>query len=238
MKYIVYILLIGSLVFGNDELNSYLNNKNLQNQIIKDDKNKRIIIDLLYEENRIIIFNEYNYSEYKKTFDEKVYFCNKGVFSNPMIVLINAKINIVCSLPNVENGVSYEEYYQFENFSTLDDILLSIEKRYLNNDDNSIKKDYIFKPQKDIPTLKNYTDENFSEDYLDKNYKEFKKINKKIIHLTKQPLYSEPQIKTKMYLVKGDKVEILEEKDDWLYILYKGKKDIKAWIPKSAVEYK
>jgi hypothetical protein len=54
----------------------------------------------------------------------------------------------------------------------------------------------------------------------------------------KQLLYSEPQIKTKMYLVKGDEVEILEEKDDWLYILYKGKKDIKAWIPKSAVEYK
>jgi hypothetical protein len=56
------------------------------------------------------------------------------------------------------------------------------------------------------------------------------------IQTLKQPLYSEPQIKTKMYLIKGDKVEILEEKDDWLYILYKGKKDIKAWIPKSAVE--
>jgi hypothetical protein len=58
----------------------------------------------------------------------------------------------------------------------------------------------------------------------------------KNIQSSKQPLYSEPQIKTKMYLLKNDKVEILEEKDDWLYILYKGKKDIKAWIPKSAVE--
>ncbi|MDD2896585.1 MAG: hypothetical protein PHG81_11280 [Aliarcobacter sp.] len=45
----------------------------------------------------------------------------------------------------------------------------------------------------------------------------------------------EAQIKIKMYLVKGNKVEIIEEKDDWLYILYKGKKDIKAWIAKSAV---
>ena len=39
-----------------------------------------------------------------------------------------------------------------------------------------------------------------------------------------------------MYLLKNDEVEILEEKDDWLYILYHGKKDIKAWIPKGAVE--
>ncbi|WP_072682644.1 SH3 domain-containing protein [Arcobacter sp. LA11] len=66
----------------------------------------------------------------------------------------------------------------------------------------------------------------------------FKKY--KIIKLEKQYLYNQPNknSKTKMYLIKGDKVEILEEKDDWLYILYKGKKDIKAWIPKSAVQEK
>jgi hypothetical protein len=60
----------------------------------------------------------------------------------------------------------------------------------------------------------------------------------KTILPTKQPLYKSPSIdaKTKMYLIKGDKVEILEEKDNWLHILYKGKKEIKAWIPKHAVE--
>jgi hypothetical protein len=54
----------------------------------------------------------------------------------------------------------------------------------------------------------------------------------------KQHLYKSPSIdaKTKMYLIKGDKVEVLEEKDNWLHILYKGKKEIKAWIPKHAVE--
>ncbi|QDF28503.1 SH3 domain-containing protein [Halarcobacter anaerophilus] len=56
------------------------------------------------------------------------------------------------------------------------------------------------------------------------------------IESQKQRLYSKPNVKTKMYLIKGDKVEILEKKDDWYYILYHGKKDIKAWIPKSAVE--
>lgn len=61
-------------------------------------------------------------------------------------------------------------------------------------------------------------------------------LNLKMISLTKQSLYSSPNIKTKMYLVKGDKVEILEEKDDWIKILYKGKKDITAWIPKNSLE--
>ncbi|WP_345980430.1 SH3 domain-containing protein [Sulfurimonas sp. HSL3-2] len=54
----------------------------------------------------------------------------------------------------------------------------------------------------------------------------------------KQHLYKAPNknSKTKMYLLEGDKVEVLEEKDDWFYIVYHGKKDIKAWIPKTAVD--
>lgn len=76
------------------------------------------------------------------------------------------------------------------------------------------------------------------EKILDKLYKEkICEIYKiKNIKQQKQLLYKTPNKKTKMYLIKGDKVEILKEKDNWLYILYKGKKDIKAWIPKSAVE--
>ncbi|PHQ91383.1 MAG: hypothetical protein COB42_03460 [Sulfurimonas sp.] len=63
----------------------------------------------------------------------------------------------------------------------------------------------------------------------------YKKIG--IIKRNKQPLFKAPNrsSKTKMYLIKGDKVEVLEEKDNWLHILYRGKKDIKAWIPKCAV---
>ena len=41
--------------------------------------------------------------------------------------------------------------------------------------------------------------------------------------------------KLKSYLLKGDRVKVLYEKKNWLYILYKGKKHIKAWIPKSSV---
>lgn len=62
------------------------------------------------------------------------------------------------------------------------------------------------------------------------------------IQIQNQPLYKEPNenTKTKMYLVKNDVVEILEKKDDWIYILYisKDNKEIKAWIPKNALEPK
>ena len=40
-----------------------------------------------------------------------------------------------------------------------------------------------------------------------------------------------------MYLLKGDVVEILQEKDDWLQIRYYGKKTIEGWIKKGDVEY-
>ncbi|MDW6001372.1 SH3 domain-containing protein [Vibrio mangrovi] len=42
--------------------------------------------------------------------------------------------------------------------------------------------------------------------------------------------------KTKMYLIKGDKVEVLKEDKDWLYVIYRGKKEIRAWIPLSSVQ--
>lgn len=59
------------------------------------------------------------------------------------------------------------------------------------------------------------------------------------IQLEKQDLYNNPNenSKTKMYLVKNDLIEILDEKDEWIYIVYMGKnnKEIKAWIPKIAL---
>ena len=54
----------------------------------------------------------------------------------------------------------------------------------------------------------------------------------------KQFLYNENNrcTQTKMYLIKGDKVEVLKEEGEWLYILYNGTKEIRKWIPKCAVE--
>ncbi|OCL85330.1 hypothetical protein AAX26_02039 [Aliarcobacter thereius] len=65
---------------------------------------------------------------------------------------------------------------------------------------------------------------------------------KSTIQTQKQPLYKEANknLKTNMYLVKNDVVEILEEKDDWIYILYitKDEKEIKAWIPRNSLEFR
>lgn len=62
------------------------------------------------------------------------------------------------------------------------------------------------------------------------------------IQFEEQPLYKEPNenSKTNMYLIKNDVVEILEEKENWIYILYitKDNKEIKAWIPKNALEFR
>ena len=154
-----------------------------------------------------------------------------------MIKLENNKLFIVCSMPNVDNSL-YREFYYFEQYSSLTDQLLSIHKQFINIDDDTIKANYIFTPEINIPTLYDFKNENFANEYLNKNYKNFVKVDnsQKQIYPTKQPLYKTPTEITKMYLLKGDKIEILEEKDDWLYILFKGKKEIKAWIPKSAVE--
>ncbi|MFD2240361.1 SH3 domain-containing protein [Flectobacillus roseus] len=45
-----------------------------------------------------------------------------------------------------------------------------------------------------------------------------------------------PNNPTKMYLIKGDKVEVLEEQGNWLKIRYYGKKVVEGWIKRSDVE--
>ena len=54
-------------------------------------------------------------------------------------------------------------------------------------------------------------------------------------------LFQSPNKPTKMYLVKGDKVTLLDEKTDdsnqkWYFINYKGKKDLNMWIKAEAVD--
>jgi SH3-like domain-containing protein len=47
---------------------------------------------------------------------------------------------------------------------------------------------------------------------------------------------TKPNKQTKMYLLKDDIVEIIEEKEDWLHIRYYSKKVVEGWIKKSDVE--
>jgi hypothetical protein len=58
----------------------------------------------------------------------------------------------------------------------------------------------------------------------------------KEISSAKAPIYSEPEKPTKMYLIKGDVVTVLEEKNGWLKVEYEGKKLVTGWIKKGDTE--
>ena len=65
----------------------------------------------------------------------------------------------------------------------------------------------------------------------------------KIVRVHKTTIYSQPNVLTRMYLLKDDVVEVTEEKGEWLQIKYyieKKNKDtgrtIEGWIKKSDVE--
>jgi hypothetical protein len=58
----------------------------------------------------------------------------------------------------------------------------------------------------------------------------------RIVKSPKSIVYSLSETPTRMYLIKGDEVEILEEKDEWLRVRFYGKKIIEGWIKKSDVE--
>jgi len=70
-----------------------------------------------------------------------------------------------------------------------------------------------------------------NRDYI----KEYLQIEVGEITSEKCVIYSEPGIPTKMYLIRGDIVTIIGEKEDWLNIEYLGTKLVKGWIKKSDV---
>ena len=65
-----------------------------------------------------------------------------------------------------------------------------------------------------------------------------------MVQLSKKSyLYSKPKsnMQTKTYLVRGDKVSLLDEQiddtgQDWLKINYKGRKNLTIWIKAEAIE--
>jgi len=69
-----------------------------------------------------------------------------------------------------------------------------------------------------------------------KKYLDFIGHQEKHIKSEKSTIYTSPNIPTKMYLVKSNEVEIIEEKDKWLKIRYYSKKSIEGWVKKEDVE--
>jgi hypothetical protein len=66
-----------------------------------------------------------------------------------------------------------------------------------------------------------------------RNYlKEYLNIDVTEVVSSKSTIYAEPDKPTKMYLIKGDIVTVLEEKEGWIKMEYEGKKLITGWIKK------
>lgn len=186
MKYIFLVLILFlNNIYANEELNKYLNDKKLKYSIIQDTINQRIIIDLLYDENKMIIFSKYKNKDYQKIFDKKLYFCNDTsyyIYTARGVVLENNILTFFCS-STMGGGAFYINY----NFNK-ENILQKIIKDYAD-DDGILLKRYIFIPNANIPSLRNFENENFADEYLNKNDKNFIEVKIVIPNTLKELLY-------------------------------------------------
>lgn len=69
-----------------------------------------------------------------------------------------------------------------------------------------------------------------------RKYSNFVEMKQKPISSKKATIYSLPNIATKMYLLKNDTIEVLEQKNDWVRMNFYGKKLISGWIKKADVK--
>ncbi|MNR23871.1 hypothetical protein D3C85_1409210 [compost metagenome] len=65
-----------------------------------------------------------------------------------------------------------------------------------------------------------------------KTYLDFMGTVEKTIAVPKASIFKNPAVTqpTKMYLIKGDKVEILSQDGQWVKIRYYGKATIEGWL--------
>ncbi|WP_258104451.1 hypothetical protein [Marinoscillum sp. MHG1-6] len=69
---------------------------------------------------------------------------------------------------------------------------------------------------------------NYIEEFLDISFWKVSKL--------KSTIYSEPNKPTRMYLVEGDKVEVLSGDESWVKIRYYGKKLIEGWLKREDIQ--
>ncbi|OCL85355.1 hypothetical protein AAX26_02027 [Aliarcobacter thereius] len=170
--------------------------------------------------------SEVTYKQYTKVnYVDYIYkFINIKSFSNS----INPKLNAEYVTLN----------QNFNDISQKDNLVLEINKKdwhyyfQIIGVETKDNKNYL---------LVSFLDQALESSYFSTSFLVFDYQNNKI-KTQKQPLYKEANenSKTNMYLVINDVVEIIEEKEDWIYILYitKDEKEIKAWIPRNSLEFR
>lgn len=138
------------------------------------------------------------------------------------------------------------------NRITSANILINDNKYFSNNSqfiapvfsyENKLTGFYIYKNKiSEMDIMMQETNKLIDKEYI--TLDKIRNINSKTSPiLSKSHLYKEPSesSQSKMYLVAGDKVTVLDTKTDevgheWHYISYQGKKEIKMWIKAEAVK--
>ena len=99
---------------------------------------------------------------------------------------------------------------------------------------DSTKKEYSI-ILNELSKLKLINEKNYLENIITRSTSNTSRV------INKSYLYSSIGIRSDMYLIKGDRVHILEERIDehgikWFFINYKGKKEINMWIKADSVD--
>ena len=99
---------------------------------------------------------------------------------------------------------------------------------------DSTKKEYSI-ILNELSKLKLINEKNYLENIITRSASNTSRV------INKSYLYSSIGVRSDMYLIKGDRVHILEERIDehgikWFFINYKGKKEINMWIKADSVD--
>lgn len=138
----------------------------------------------------------------------------------PQKSCLDTTFSIKCVVPKKINTQTEQDYDLYTN----------------KNKDERILNDYI-----ELSKIQNNILKIEHENCQSKNEWKFMwrlvdEVKAKKVTSEKALLNSQPNTPTKSFLIKGDRVETLEEKGEWLKIRYYGKKIIEGWIKKSDVE--
>jgi hypothetical protein len=138
---------------------------------------------------------------------------------------------------NEEGGQDPNNYYCYFQFNKQRDnwYLVKHQIKTFNTGKEELIEEKIYKNENQIPFEDVSFDKLFGKIHNDVP----EPIQFEIINASKAIIHSIPNKPTKMYLVEGDNIEILEERKNWIKFIYfneKNRKEIKGWLKRSDIE--
>ena len=139
-----------------------------------------------------------------------------------------------------KNSLSFKNDY-------LDIMIVFLAKEELKDDINDYSKIYLSLKKdkfntieinngKQYPNIDFYNRTNTAPRIIYDFYKRIAKDRFFVINKKQSTIHKSINIPSSIYILKGDEIEILEEKDEWLRVRFYGKKIVEGWIKKSDVD--